>query len=329
VPDDDRYEVMAAELLRALRGRRSQVAFSRRLGYRSNVAHTWETGKRWPTAAVTLRAARRVGVDLDAGLRRFTKFELAFLEHTDPATPEGVAALIVALRKELPITEVARRSGASRFQVSRWLKGRAEPRLPELLRVVDACTDRVLDFVAVLVDPAALPSVEGRWRQLEAARQLFWRQPEAQRVLLALDLVDYARLPAHDDGWLAERLGVPVTTVAAMLQALSETGQIGWSRGRWSIREVHTVDTRRHPEAGLALKQFWASVAAERLDQGDASTSYNVFTVSEADLEQILALYRATFTRLRAIVAGSTPSERVVLVQQHVVPLDGSAHPGA
>jgi len=69
VPDDDRYEVMAAELLRALRGRRSQVAFSRRLGYRSNVAHTWETGKRWPTAAVTLRAARRVGVDLDAGLR--------------------------------------------------------------------------------------------------------------------------------------------------------------------------------------------------------------------------------------------------------------------
>lgn len=325
-------DVLASELLRALRGSRSQVQFSRRLGYRSNVAHTWEAGRRFPTAAATLAAARRVGVDLDAGLRRFTRFELPFLDDTDPATPEGVAAWLAALRRELPIGEVARRAGASRFQVARWLKGQAEPRLPDFLAMVHACTDRALDLVAVLVDPANVPCIAARWVQLEAARTLFWREPSAQLVLLGLDLAGYQALPAHDDGWLAHRLGLDRAEVARLLEALAATGQIREDGGRWRIGEVHTVDTRRHPEAGTALKRFWAGLAAERVDRADAAMSYNVFTVSEADLDAIRELYRATFGRVRALVAASAPSERVVLVQQHVLPLDridGSAHGGA
>jgi DNA-binding transcriptional regulator YiaG len=58
--------VLASELIRALRGPRSQTAFSRRLGYRSNVVYTWEAGIRAPTASETLRAAARVGVEPDA-----------------------------------------------------------------------------------------------------------------------------------------------------------------------------------------------------------------------------------------------------------------------
>ena len=54
-------ERIARGLLRELRGRRSQVQWSRRLGYRSNVAYAWESGRRWPTAAETLRAAGRSG----------------------------------------------------------------------------------------------------------------------------------------------------------------------------------------------------------------------------------------------------------------------------
>jgi len=314
-------ETIAAELLRALRGRRSQVAFSRRLGYRSNVCHTWETGKRWPTAATALQAARRVGVDLDARLRRFTRFELAFLDHTDPATPEGVAALLRALRRTLSMAVLAQRSGCSRYQVSRWLAGKAQPRLPDLLRLVDASTSRQLDFVAVFVDPADLPCVADRWARLESARTLFWRQPDALTVLMGLDLADYAARP-HRDAWLAARLGLPEATVTEALAALGATGQVVWRAGRWQIREVHTVDTRRFPEAGRALKRHWATVAADRVEQPDAAMSYNVFTCSDADLQRIRELYRATFTEVRALIAASEPSERVVLVQQHVLPID-------
>ncbi len=42
------YADVASELVRALRGRRSQTAFSKWLGYRSNVASAWEAGARVP-----------------------------------------------------------------------------------------------------------------------------------------------------------------------------------------------------------------------------------------------------------------------------------------
>ena len=43
-------EQAAQQLLRAVRGRRSQQALSRHLGYRSNPVANWETGRRYPTA---------------------------------------------------------------------------------------------------------------------------------------------------------------------------------------------------------------------------------------------------------------------------------------
>ncbi|HVZ32321.1 MAG TPA: helix-turn-helix transcriptional regulator, partial [Polyangiaceae bacterium] len=51
------YEDLARDFIRALRGGRSQAALSRRLGFRTNVLYAWESGRRWPTAAVVLLAA--------------------------------------------------------------------------------------------------------------------------------------------------------------------------------------------------------------------------------------------------------------------------------
>ncbi|MBX2799491.1 MAG: transcriptional regulator [Myxococcales bacterium] len=317
------HALLASEILRALRGRRSQVAFSRRLGYRSNVAATWESGRRSPAARVVLAAAERLGIDVRSGLKRFYKVDTDFLDEVDPTSHEGVCRLLRDLRRDQGIAEVARRCGASRYQVSRWLSGKTHPRLPELLGLVDAMTHRLLDFVAILVDPGDLPSVAAAWAKLEAARSLFWRMPHAQLVLLALDLQDYRGLAAHDDAWLADRLGLELYEVAGAIASLQATDQIRRDGAHFVVSEVHTVDTRRHPEAGTALKRWWARQALQRLEEPETSWSYNAFTLAEADLPKVVELYRSTFRAMRALVAESTPSERVVLVHQVVVPLDG------
>src|SRR5258708_35032141 len=59
---------LARELIRSLRRGRSQTAFSRRLGYSTNVVHTWEAGRRHPVASNFLHAAARSGVDVAAVL---------------------------------------------------------------------------------------------------------------------------------------------------------------------------------------------------------------------------------------------------------------------
>jgi hypothetical protein len=64
-------EEAARQLIRALRGSRSQVALARRLGYRGNVVAKWEGGQRFPTFGEVLRACGRVGIDVPSALARF------------------------------------------------------------------------------------------------------------------------------------------------------------------------------------------------------------------------------------------------------------------
>ena len=54
----------------------------------------------------------------------------------------------------------------------------------------------------------------------------------------------------------------------------------------------------------------------------DGLWSYNVFAVSEADLVKIRELHLAYFRALRAIVAESSPTERVVVANVQLFALD-------
>lgn len=317
------YEQIAAEFLRALRGRRSQAAFSRRLGYRTNVAYVWEAGRAFPTAATTLAAAQRLGIDVKAALLRFYRAPPPWLEELDPVSPPGVAALLEDLRGRTSIVELARSTGKSRFAVARWVRGEAEPRLPDLLLLIEKASLRLLDWIAAFVDPATLPSLARAWSELEATRRAAYDVPWTQALLRALELTAYRELPRHRRGWLAARIGISLEEELHCLGLLERTGQILMRRGRWEIRQVMSVDTRRDAEAEQRVKRWWAEVALGRLERPESGLfSYNVFAVSEADLQRIQELQLAYFRQMRAIVAQSEPSERVVLASLQLVALD-------
>jgi transcriptional regulator with XRE-family HTH domain len=319
------FDRLARELLVALRGRRSQVAWSRRLGYRSNVAYAWESGSRSPTAAETLRAARRAGVDLPAALTAFYGRPPAWLESLDPASPEAVARFLEDLRGNTSISDLARRSGLSRYSLSRWLGGQTQPRLADFLCVVEAASVRLVDWVAALVDPASLPSIAELWARVEARRRGAAEHPWTQAIVRALELDAYRALPTHLPGWIGARLGMPPGEEERCLSFLVATGQVTWNGTHWQTDAV-AVDTRSHPDIGRRLKAHWTRVAAERIEQAaPGQFSYNVFTVSDADFEKIRELHLAYFHALRAIVAASEPGERVAVANVQLFSLDPSA----
>jgi len=323
------HATVAAELVRALRGRRSQTALSRRLGYRSNVVYRWEAGRAWPTAAAFFAAARRVGVDLPGLLQKFYRTPSERIARLDLTRPAGVAALLADLRGSTPIGELARRAGRSRFAVARWLKGEAEPRLPELLLMIDVATLRLLDFLAGMVDPATLPSVRDDWQALLLAREAAYTNPWSHAVLRGLELADYVALPHHQPGWLARRLGMPEAEEKRSIELLARTKQIRRRRRKWVVDESRTVDTRADPARSLRMKAWWTRLALDRVEAGSEHVlSYNLFSVSAADYQRILELYRAFFQQMRAIVADSRPNERVVLFSTLAVPLE-PVTPGA
>jgi transcriptional regulator with XRE-family HTH domain len=317
---------LASQLVGRMRAGRSQAALSRRLQRKSNVVYTWEAGRRFPTAAVFFRYAELVRVDVAAGIARFLGSlpdELAGRDFRDPLT---TALLLRHLREGTTLAELARKLGTNRVSVGRWLKGEAEPRLPDLLRLIEATSLRLLDFVDIFVSPSQLPETREAWSVLEAQRVLAYSLPWSHAVLRVLELRDYREQRRKPDAFIAERLGIAHDEAQRCLKALADSKLIARRAGRWVVREVLAVDTRRNPEAGRTLKAHWAGVGLSRLPQlepeGHDLFSYNLFTVSEKDWERLRELHIGYFQELRRIVSSSQPAERVALVNLQLMRLD-------
>jgi hypothetical protein len=313
-------EQQAAEFLRALRGRRSQAAWSRRLGYRGNPMTNWERCKRFPTAQEVLRAASVAGHDV---LALFVSFApTARLE----AAPGGYAlgAWLNGLRGAASLRELAERSGRSRFSVRRWLLGQAEPRLPDFFRLVDALTGRLPEWVAAFVPIESVPRLAERHRRALAAKRVAFDAPWSEVILRLLETRHYARLPRHDAAKIAESCGIESEEAQRCIDLLLESGAITRARGKYHAREAVSVDTQGGRAALHRLKAHWAQVALGRLTQTPLPRdlfAYNVISVAEVDVDRIREILRAAYREIRTLVAASEPTEAVALVNLQLVEL--------
>lgn len=315
------YDAIAADFVRALRGSRSQTAFCRRLGYKSNVVYTWESRRGWPTAARLLAAARRTGVDLEKAFTAFYRAKPSWLQDHDPASPEGVSAFLNDLRGNTSIVELAQYSGKNRFAISRWLKATAEPRLPEFFLLIECCSLRLLDFIEQFVDPKKMPSIAEQWVEVQTARRVAYDAPWTQAVLRALEMSEYRALPKHVLGWIAGKVGISTEEEVRCLQLLSQSGQVRWEGDHWVLHKVLALDTRTDPRAAQALRGWWAQVGTDRVNGGAVGFMYNLCGVSRADLQRLRQLQKAYFHEVRTIVAQSEPVECVALATGHLLDL--------
>ena len=260
------YEQIAAELIRSLRGKRSQAAFSRKLGYKSNIVNRWEAREAFPSASTFLAVVASVHRKQPSPLLRFfprPPEELAALG-TDSA--RSVAMFLRELQGKTPILSIAKESGYNRYSISRWLAGSVELRLPQFLHLIEVLSRRLLDFLACCTDPATLPSIARDHERLALARETAYAQPWSHAVLRALEL---ASAPRTDQAaWLADRLGAPPAEIAAALALLEATGQVQRRGGRYTLKQVISVNTAHDPERSRALKVSWTETALARLRSG-------------------------------------------------------------
>ena len=302
-------EQAARELIRAIRAHRSQVAFSRRLGYRGNVAAKWEGGHRFPTFAETLRAAERCGIDVPAALERF---HAASAPHY---APEDISAWLSALRGRANQAALAERSGLSRQQVGRMLSGRSRGRLPEVMALLDAMTGRLPDLVGALVPIEKVASL---------AREA------AVRTTLARLAVSHPWSPAAQ-AWLDTRKRVPVDTAptelaaaigieeseaAELLDVLVSAGAALRQRGAYRPAPPITVEVQATPEDFQAIRAHWARVGADRIARGVPGDlfSFNVFAIGREDLARVREAQRRFYREVRAIVSESPPEVPAMLL---------------
>ena len=315
----DAFELAASQLLRALRGTRSQRAFARRLGYHANPITDWEHGRRYPTVGEALIAAARVGKDVVAAFARFTpRVPLAPM-------PKGTAGFALGdwlgqLAGSTSKLALARRTGHSRAALTRWLAGRSQPRLPDFLRVVDALTGRVPELVAELVPIADVPALATRHQAIVAAKRVAFDEPWTEAILRLIETQDAQLESANQHGRFAARLGISLEDELRCLKALTHAGVVQREAGRYRARPL-TVDTSTNPEAMRRLRHHWAAVASARAlaPKPNDWLAYNLISCNEPDLARIRELLTQTFRELRTIVAASEPPQAAALINMHLI----------
>jgi transcriptional regulator with XRE-family HTH domain len=299
-----RHAALAREFIRALRGKRSQAALSRRLGFTSNVLYRWEAGQREPTMDQCFRLAKAVGIDV-------RKAMVSFDGRLDAVLPRRVGDhrfvpnMFECLWTE-SIAELSRRTGLGASSLSRLLSGKATFKLPDFLHTIEASTGRILDWIAAFIDPARLPSAHADWERLQLAREAAQLAPYSEGVLALLETVPYRAHKVHPDGYIAERLGVPLQTE---LDTIALLVRLGWIRrrgenGPYEVQAAREVDTRVLPQSAYSrLKEFWADEARRSFGRGGAPRmSYVVFSTSEERMHRIGEILREAYFQVRVVL---------------------------
>lgn len=315
----------SSQLIRAIRGGRSQVALSRRLGYRGNPVADWEAGRRYPTAAEMLRACRLSSIDVRGAFERFHPQAAAAVENWDE--PE-LHAWLDALRGGTSLVELARRAERSRYAVGRWVHGEAKPRVPEFLSLVEAASGRVADFVAELVPIELVSEMAPIHAARLSARRLAFEQPWTEAILRLLELPE---CHAQHDGvsWIARTLDVERSIVETAVEAMAAAGVIERRGHAWVEVAPLTVDTRGYPEGFNRLRQHWTEVAASRLRAPAAPDwfGYNLFTISVDELEEVRGILSNAYRQIRSLAAASQNPERAALINMQFMTWGGKPPP--
>jgi transcriptional regulator with XRE-family HTH domain len=316
------HRLASAQILRAVRGKRSQRAFSRRLGYRANVASDWESGRRTPTAAEALRACHRVGIDVGAA---FARFQPACAPALGKAPHFQIARWLGELAGSLGVSELAARSGISRYAIARWLQGKTRPRLHDFLRLVEAISGRASDLVQDLVPIAQVAELQQVAARRAAARRLAFDEPWSAAVMRVLETRAYRDLPQHSRAAVAARLDLDVDEADRVLARLEAAGLLRREHGRFVVGEPLTVDTHASDADVQKLKYHWAEVGARRAAAPARAKDwlgFNLVSISELDRERIVAVMRRAFREIRAIAAASEPAESVALLNFQLITWD-------
>jgi len=304
---NDELETVVRELLRSLRGKRSQLALSRRLGYSFNQVGKWESGHtkiRWDEF---VRLSGLCKSPLDQALTNHYKYK---------GTAANCDAIIKNLIGSERVSTIAKKTGFSRHSLAKWLKKSAFPTVPEMFRLLllyRGGDDHLVSFIGSLVSSIdELPSIAPEYRQRVKQIELSYQHPWLAAVKDCLSLQSYQRLEKHREGFVSRCLRISTAEEKMALDFLTEVGVLTFSKGKYQVTgkklmfQENILDKEKDIEGNFRLREYWWSQALNHLISRPAWSSltfaFQTFTVSESAFRKIRALSVQYFSDVTKII---------------------------
>lgn len=309
---------IVSELIRALRGRRSQSQLSRRLGFSYNQVSRWESGERAIRWKDFVELCAACGQPLGKNV---------LLLGGEPARPADHSAIFTALFDTSDPAELSARAGVSRHVARLWLDPEKSVDLEDVLRVAEGRGRSPAVFLAnFLPAEQTIPCLAEQMTRVRKAAHYCSRHPSLGVVSLFLSLKTYRDLPRHVPGFVAEHLGLTIDEEKFLLSLLVELDIIRYEADKWVHNSVGYLELcPRWPDVRKAM-DHWSGIGMKKLHSYQDWPRHDRFrylTVgvtekTQGDIDRILQKAMLEIVEL----VGSGAEERqddkvcVVLVQQ-------------
>lgn len=294
------------EVLKALRGRRSQVQLSRLLGFRFNQVYLWESGR---------RAVHWGDFELYCKILKRPLYQ-AITRHFALPDSHSIHEVLVGSLRSLKKGAIAKELGIGPSPLSRWLNGRADPPLREVFRIFNRTHLNFLEFLDEVVGAGKLMSIQTAVTETQRLKNALYGLPIAGAIAPALELREYQELKVHRPGVLAKRLGLTLQEEEEALRLLQAAGQIEMQNGKYrlkSFRVTLTEDKQRF----IQNCQYWSERAAripKRVGQ-KSFFGYRVFGVSSEAYAKLRQAQVNAYHAISEILKDETaPYDDVVVI---------------
>lgn len=284
------FQILAEEILRALRAGMNQRELSSRLGFSFNQVGKWETGATKIKWHDFLKLASALHISTEQNFREvFWNFNGEF----------GAASSLDAIFKHTSLSD----NPSKEAKLRKWTMGLLEPDFAEILEAMYFSPAILFGWLSKFVDCANLESIRAPYLAYAQMINSVFEDPICVYVNAALGLKGYADLENHDDRFVALHATCSVPHARKVLNFLRGSGLVQFDGVKFRPCPANfSFSTAANPKV-RSLTKYTTTLAAERYPLIPLSTTRNVPSTASIGSVRVVAISVSAASELRDLIA--------------------------
>lgn len=315
------FRKVKVQLLKALRGEKSQIEMSRDLGFSFNQWNKWETEQKvlkWDEFLDILNRLR---------LPYFQIFQDVFAIRNTEVTFE---ILLEYLTSGMSSEEISSLLKTDESTLRRWKREHISPSIELIFLLISQKQGTLHTLLSRLVPIEKIQILGGEFKQLSLLQSHEARYPFSGALEACLELKDYQAFEAHNLEWVAQRVRVSPQLVTEALENLKVIGAVKWENQKYTRVRNWVSMTGIDPVDAAKVDHYWTEYASARYHTNDGVPlipnrpvntnirSYRVAAVSESTALEIQKKLRQTSQEILSLIqSDEAPKDLVVLYLSH------------
>ena len=301
-------ELLRKQLLRAIRGEKTQKEINDLFNFNFNQCSKWESGEKRILWTEFIHLLELLQLDIKPVFRAPIRYFGELSEY---------ASLILYLSGGKKSAQIARDVGVSRDKVGRWLNGKQIPTLEEMLLVILTYYSTMLVIIIeTIVNIQNVPVIYGLYKEAYVFRDFLIKNPWVYPLSVALESKDYQKLENHKNGFLGEMIGINLEMEVSLLKKLQEFGLVAETNGKYKLLKPLIHFTMKYKNT-LPLRRFFLEKGLEYVENYPDQPAgcfmlYDVLLIPQDNLRQVIDLCFDFYNQVQKVIeTGESPKENL------------------